>query len=143
MAAALFKKLVSQREDAGEWRVESAGVWARDGNPAALLSQVVMGEKGLDISAHQSQLADCPLLQNFDLILTMEAEQKYVLQMRCEEYSNRVYMLSEMVGDEFDIPDPIGGESADYEEIASLIERLLTDGFDKIHELAFLQQTAE
>jgi hypothetical protein len=49
-------------------------------------------------------------------------------------------MLSEMVGEVLDIPDPIGGNLGDYEEIAYLLEHLLTDGLDRIVEMAKLHQ---
>jgi hypothetical protein len=45
-----------------------------------------------------------------------------------------------MAGEEIDIPDPIGGELIDYEQTAYLIERILTDGFDRIVQLALMHQ---
>ena len=110
MAEAILKKLVSERPDADQWHVESAGTWAMDGNPPALLSQFVMEKMGMDISAHRSQPTSLKLLDNFDLILTMEDEHKEYLQDRYGEVKDRIYMLSEMVGEWVDIPDPIGGE---------------------------------
>ena len=55
MAEAILKHLVSERPDAGDWRIASAGTWARDGAPPAVLSQVVVQDMGLDITAHRSQ----------------------------------------------------------------------------------------
>jgi protein-tyrosine-phosphatase len=140
MAEAILKNLVSMRSDADEWHVESAGVWALSGKPPAILSQFVMEKMGIDISAHQSQLTSLELLQKFDLILTMEYEHKKYLQEKYEETYSRIYMLSEMVGEVLDIPDPIGGNLGDYEEIAYLLEHLLTDGLDRIVEMAKLHQ---
>jgi protein-tyrosine-phosphatase len=140
MAEAILKKLVSARPDADQWRVESAGTWAMDGNPPALLSQFVMDKMGLDISSHQSQPTSLMLLHNFDLVLTMEDEHKKYLKDQYGEFADRIYMLSEMVGEWVDVPDPIGGELIDYEETAYLLERILTDGFDKIVQLARMHQ---
>jgi protein-tyrosine phosphatase len=109
-----------------------------DGNPPALLSQFVMEKMGMDISAHRSQPTCLKLLDNFDLILTMEDEHKEYLQDRYGEVKDRIYMLSEMVGEWVDIPDPIGGELINYEETAYLLERILIDGLDKIVQLAFM-----
>jgi protein-tyrosine phosphatase len=93
---------------------------------------------GMDISHHQSQPTRLKLLQQFDLVLTMENEQKKWLKNQYSEFADRIYMLSEMVGAQVDIPDPIGGELVDFEETGFLIERILRDGIDKIHELAFM-----
>lgn len=136
MAEGILKNLVSKRTDADEWHIESAGVWALNGRPAAILSISVMETMGIDISGHQSQPANLELLEKFNLIFTMEYEHKRFLQERYEETYDRIHMLSELVGEVFDIPDPIGGEPGDYEEIAYLIEHILTDGLDRIVELA-------
>jgi protein-tyrosine-phosphatase len=140
MAEAILKKLLSTRPDANQWHVESAGTWAMEGSPPAILSQFVMEKMGLDISSHLSQPTSLELLQNFDLVLTMEDKHKKYLNDHFGEFEERVYMLSEMVGEWEDIPDPIGGELIDYEETAYLLERILTDGFDKIVELALMHQ---
>ena len=140
MAEGLLKKIVSERADADEWHIESAGAWAYEGNPAAVLSSVVMEKKGIDISAHRSKPTSLELLKNFDLVLTMEDEHKKFLTYKYGEYADKIYRLSEMVGDMFDIPDPIGGGLADYEQIAYLLENILTAGVDKIYELALMHQ---
>jgi protein-tyrosine-phosphatase len=140
MAEAILKQLVSERPDADQWHVESAGTWAFDGKSPAFLSQFVMEKMGMDISTHHSQSINSKLLQNFDLILTMEEEHKKYLRAQYQEFAGRIYMLSEMVGELIDIPDPIGGELADYKETAYLLERILTDGLGKIYQLALIHQ---
>lgn len=140
MAEAILMKLISMRPDADQWRVESAGTWAMEGSPPALLSQFVMEKMGMDISSHQSQPTSLELLRNFDLVLTMEGRHKIYLKDQYAVFAERIYMLSEMVGDWEDIPDPIGGELIDYEETAYLLERIMTDGFDKIVQLALIHQ---
>ncbi len=140
MAEGLLKKIVSERADADEWHIESAGAWAYEGNPAAVLSGVVMKKAGIDISAHRSKPTSLELLNNFDLVLTMEDEHKKYLTYKYRECADKIYRLSEMVGDLFDIPDPIGGEQADYAQIAYLLENILRAGADKICELALMHQ---
>lgn len=140
MAEVLLKKIVSERADGDEWHIESAGAWAQEGKPAAVLSQLVMERRGIDLSAHRSKPTSLILLYDFDLILTMEEEHKKYLQMKYGECTERIYRISEMVGDMFDIPDPIGGELSDYEQIAYLLEHILTDGVDKIYQTALIHQ---
>lgn len=136
MAEAILKRLLSERSDAAQWRIESAGTWAEDGHPAAYFSKYVMDQMGMDISSHQSKPVSLKLLGNFDLILTMETEHKAWLNSQYKEFSDRTYLLTEMVGDEADISDPIGGELFNYQETAFLLERILSDGLDRICELA-------
>ena len=136
MAEAILKKLISDRPDAEQWHVESAGTWAENGRPPAYLSRYVMEQMGMDISNHQSQPVSLRLLMNFDLILTMEMEHKTWLKTQYKEFSDRIYLLSEMVGDEADIPDPIGSELFEFQATALLLVRILTDGLDQICELA-------
>jgi protein-tyrosine-phosphatase len=140
MAEAIFKRLVSQREDANQWHIESAGTWAISGHSAAELSQYVMQSMGLDISSHQSQPVNLELIKRFDLILTMENNHKEGMIVEFGQYSNRIFMLSEMIGRLMDIPDPIRGQIADYEETARLLERILTEGLEQIYQYAVMSQ---
>ena len=140
MAEAILKRLVSKRPDATQWRIESAGTWALNGSPAAELSQYVMQSMGMDISSHQSQPVSLDLIQRFDLILTMESNHKEGLIAEFRYDTNRIYMLSEMIGLRKDIPDPIGGQMVDYEETAHLLERILTDGLERIYQKAVMNQ---
>jgi len=140
MGEAILNRLFSERPDADQWHVESAGTWAMDGSSPAINSKVVMELMGMDISAHRSQPINLKMLQNFDLILTMEEEHKRWLKAQYRDFADRIYLLSEMVDQYEDIPDPIGGEMADYQEIAQLLEHMLTQGFDRICQLALLHQ---
>jgi protein arginine phosphatase len=140
MAEAILKRLVSDRQDADQWHIESAGTWAMDGYPAAELSQYAMQSMGMDISSHRSQPVSLELIKRFDLILTMEKNHKDGLNSEFWEDAGRIFMLSEMVGLLMDVPDPIGGQLADYEETAHLLERMLSDGLERIYQLAAMNQ---
>jgi protein-tyrosine phosphatase len=139
MAEAILKKIISGRPDADQWRIESAGTWADSGDGPAYLSKYVMEQMGMDISKHQSKPVSLRLLENFDLILTMELDHKKWLETQYKEFTGRIYLLSEMVGDVADISDPMGGELFDYQQTAFLLERILTDGLDRILELTLSQ----
>jgi protein-tyrosine phosphatase len=136
MAAAILKHLIANQPDATEWQIASAGTWARSGAPAALLSQLVMQEMGADISTHQSQPVTAELIEDFDLILTMEDQQKEGLILAFPGQADRIFMLSEMVNRTENVPDPILGELEDYQATAKLMERYLSGGLQKILQLA-------
>ncbi len=136
MAEAILKRLVAERPDADTWQIESAGTWARQGAPPALLSQLVVQGMGINISNHLSQPVSAELIQRFDLILAMERQQKEGLKLNFPEHAERIYMLSEMVGRIEDVPDPIMGEMVDYQAAAKMMERFISAGMDKIVQLA-------
>jgi protein-tyrosine-phosphatase len=132
MGEAILKRLVANRSDATEWRIQSAGTWADEGNPATQYSQVVMLQQGMDISTHRSQPINEDLICQFDLILTMESHHKEGLQVAYKQFSDRIFMISEMAGKVEDISDPIGGDFEDYKETARKLEQMLSVGLDQI-----------
>lgn len=134
MAAALLRAKVAA--EAADWRIESAGTWALEGNPAASQAQLIMKERGQDIFAHSSRSVSRELLKSFNLILTMEHGHKEAMQIEFPEVSRRIFTLSEMIGQRFEIADPIGGSTADFQATADEIEELLTRGFERIRQLA-------
>ena len=140
MAEALFKEMVLNRNPDGDWRVASAGVGAYDGFPASENAHWVMQTRGLSLKHHRSQSVSNKLLQTYDLILTMERRQRDVLRTMAPQISERIFMLSEMVGSEEDVEDPIGGSLEDYEHTAKTIEAYLEGGYSTILRLAMNQK---
>jgi len=132
MAVGIFNKILEEKNPADEWRVESAGTWGLDREPAAAGSLAVMNNKGIDISEHRARSVNQELLQAFDLILTMESGQKESMRMEFPESSDRIFLLSEMVDQKQDVDDPYGGAFLEYEHAAEEIEEYLLDGFDTI-----------
>ena len=137
MASEIFKHKVSKLENPAEWRIESAGTWAADGNPAVQNAQLTLASLyKVDLSNHSSRVVSRKLLSSFNLILTMEKGHKEALQVEFPELAGRVYLLSEMVGEKREIHDPIGGTPFDFRDTARELDRILTEGFDKIRQLA-------
>ena len=132
MAVGIFNKILEEKNPDGDWRVESAGTWGLDGEPAAAGSLAVMKNKGIDISEHRARSVSKDLLQAFDLILTMESGQKESMRMEFPEVSDRIFLLSEMVNQKQDVDDPYGGVFSEYEQAADEIEEYLVGGYDAI-----------
>ena len=132
MAAGIFKKLIQDRAEGEEWRVESAGTWGLDGEEASLGSQTVMSEMGVDLSGHIARRVTSEMLAPFDLILTMESGHKEALQIEFSEIADKVFMLSEMSGEILNIEDPIGRTYQDYLETVDQIDKLIESGFPRI-----------
>ena len=135
MAQVLFEAFLVEKGTREEWRVESAGVWAYEGSHATANAQKAMGERGLDLSQHLSQPADLTLLRQFDLTVVMEQRHKTVLQEQNPQLADRIYLMREIVDQEGDFADPVGGSLERYRTAADELERLIEGSFDRIEDL--------
>ncbi len=136
LALALFKQKILNEPDVSLWKLDSAGTWASEGEPASGKSQYLLGQKGIDIQEHRSKIINLEMLRSFNLILTMERGHKEALQSEFPEVKTRLFMISEMIGQRYDIQDPYNGTLEDYVEMMEEIEHILDQGFEKIHLLA-------
>ena len=134
MAMAVWRAKVGPSNP--DWRIESAGTWAMDGQQAINRAQVVLREIGLDVREHYSRTVTSEMLHSFNLILTMERGHKEALRTEFPEIAPRVFLLSEMINAMYDIQDPVGGSLADFRETLDEIENILTRGSERITRLA-------
>ncbi len=132
MAEALLRQLL-EREDIGcNCRVELAGTWAMEGDPATEFAQETMRERGLDISGHRSRRVTRDLLARQDLVLVMEAGHLEALETEFPDLADRFYMLTALAGPAHDIADPVGGSLEDYRSVAGKLDGVLRRGLPKI-----------
>jgi protein-tyrosine-phosphatase len=136
MAMALLRKRIDAMGLADEWTVDSAGTWAMTGYPATEAAVIAMQDRGLKLSEHRSQKVTAELLEKYDLILTMVANHREALKIEFPELADKVYLLSEMVNEEWDVEDPIGKGLDEYQHTAEMIDDALEKGWGKIVELA-------
>ena len=136
MAEALLKNKIAEEIDSQDWIVESAGTWAVAGIPAAKNSRLAMYNRELDIEDHRSQPVNGKMLNTFDLILTMEQTHKETLSIEFPEISDRVYVITEMIGSCYDIWDPVGATLAEFENTADELDNILNKGYKNIKRLA-------
>jgi protein-tyrosine phosphatase len=134
MAMGLFSDQVLP--DAGDWQIASAGIFAPAGYPAAQNTLAVLNQRGIDLSQHRSSQITREMMQTYNLILTMERGQKEALQIAFPKQAPKVYLLTEMIGEYWEIVDPISGSLYDFEETAREIQHLLTAGYERICRLA-------
>ena len=127
VAEVALRQAVGERDDHDQWEIASAGTWARSGRRADRGMTTAAQKHGLDLSAHRAQPVSADLLAAYDRVLTMEAGHKEALQMAFPAYRDRVQMLSEAVGPPFDVADPIGGPTEEYDEAVQLIVELVQD----------------
>jgi len=119
-----------------DWRVASAGTMAFPGFAAAEHSAAVMAELGFDLSGHRSQRADERRMAAADLVLCMEPGHKRALQAGFPHHRHKVYLLTEMIGEERAVADPIGGPRVGYQRMVDEVIDLVERGLPRIVELA-------
>ena len=136
MAEALFNEIIDEKGLSGQFQARSAGNWARDGIPAPPDGQQVMRNRGLDTRSHLSREVTERMIEDSSLVLTMETGHKEALQIEFPMYREKIFMLSEMVGEEMDIDDPYMMGIEKYEDSAREIKNILDEGMRKILELA-------
>lgn len=130
MAAAIMDK-ISVENDLDVF-IESAGIFADDGQNASENAIKALAKYGIDLSQHRTQPVTEDLIKQCDLILTMTEGHKQILEplAKC-----KVYTLLEYIGSSGDISDPYGGDFEEYEEVAQEIYDALVDVAEKISDI--------
>ncbi len=142
MAEALFKRILYTRYsplEASNWLVASAGTWTENGELVSVGALVTMEKRGINLSYHRSQQVTRKLLAKFKLVLVMEGGHKEALRVEFPQYAKKIFLLSEMAAMQGDVDDPMGGSLEDYEKAANEINDLLERGFEKIIQLAKIE----
>ncbi len=105
MAEVLFGKWLERNSAAGDWRVISSGTWVR--GEAALTAPIfsALAQKGIELEGRRSQGITDELLAASDLVLCMTRFHKEALQVEFSAHAERIQMLSEMLGERFDVKD--------------------------------------
>lgn len=134
-----MKDLLKRKDLQSLIEVKSAGTWAEEGHPATPHGVTVMAERGLDNSGHKSQPITKELMEEFDLVLTMESGHKEAIQIEFPEKASKVFMLSEMAGLSKNIDDPVGGSLEDYQNTADEIEEWIDRGFPRMLQILNIQ----
>jgi len=117
MAAALLRHaLAAQPEPLRSIPVISAGVAARNGEPATDHSVTALRKVGLDLSGHRSRPITAELLDRALAVLVMTDSHREILRGRGAR-TDGIYLFREFMPPPADreIPDPYGGPLADYE----------------------------
>ena len=103
--------------------------------PATAFAQVVIGRRGIDLSAHRSRSLDADLLRQADVILVMTRNHQEAIRAEFPAVAYKVHLLSQLLGQSFDIDDPYGGSLDDYELCASNLQEILTTGYARLTEM--------
>ena len=135
VAAALLRDRLRQRGLDG-WTVGSAGTWAMDARPASRYSVNVMGRHGFNITDHRATMVEERHLRDADLALTMEDGHAEALRAEFPAHAHKVYLLTEMIGRGYNIPDPYGGPVAGYQQMYDELVAVIDAGMERVITLA-------
>ncbi len=136
MAAGLFRQQIAQLGETDRWQVSSAGTWAENQRPATLFARTAMAERDIDLNGHRSRLLDGELLRTFDVILVMTRNHQEAIRAEFPEVADKTLMISQLIGQTYDIVDPVQGTLDDYRRCAADLQRILTAGYTRLAELA-------
>ncbi len=144
MAERLFIRLLKQsnEEEAKKWTVSSTGTWAQNGIPPDENVIKTMADFDIDIWDHRSRAIDKALISEQDLLLVMEQNHLEALKFEFPHKAASVFLLSQMVGQSFDIEDPFSRSLKAYQRAAHQINEILEQGFTKICSLAYGSKTS-
>lgn len=138
LAAAILRKELLANRYSSLWQVDSAGSWVKDIAPATPEAIFEAQKRDLDLSGHLSKGIEEIPRSSIDVMFVMELGQKESILLDYPKLENRVYLLSELIGLKFSIPDPYQS-SESCGTIASEIEELIRPNLKKI--LSFANQT--
>lgn len=134
MAAALLTAFAEKQAHGAQLRVESAGTWGVDGQPASANSQVVMNRRGLTLEGHTARTITAEMADAASLIIVMTRDHKYALSAEFPTARPKIHLMSELINLEYDIADPYGGPPDDYELCANDLAALIERGYPRLQE---------
>ncbi len=120
MAEGLLRKHLGEESSI---QVRSAGVFAIEGMTVASEAVQAMKEWGVDIKNHYAVHLTRQLVNESDLILTMEEKQKRQILSQVPEAAQRVHTLSEFIGESGDISDPLGKGFEEYRRAGEVLKK--------------------
>jgi len=131
MAEGLVRVGAAARGRAVELR--SGGILGIEGRPADPLAVRVMGEVGVDISAHRSKGISDDDLVWADHILVMELQHQAALRERLPAAEGKILQLGPL-GGSTEVPDPVGGWRWRFRRSRDLLRRCVDGFFDLLPE---------
>ncbi len=132
MAAALFNARARRLGEENKFSARSAGTWALEEQPASGYALTVMAERGIDLSSHRGRMVTRAMLAEADVVIVMTRNQRDALIAEFPSFRRKFRLMSELVGRQYDIPDPYGSLLSDYASCANELERLIEDGYERI-----------
>lgn len=127
MAAGLMNQIALARNL--DMRIESAGIFAQEGEPATTEAILAVKKYDVDLLGHHAQPVNTELIEKSELILVMTTAHKMIFAQTVPE---KTFTLCEYAGMDGDIQDPYGGDVEEYEACAEQIYAALIKVADRL-----------
>jgi protein-tyrosine phosphatase len=127
MAEAVLRDALKEQE---EITVESAGLGAMVDWPASEHAEVLMAERGLDISSHRARQLTPELIHDADLILVMESGHKKAIEADDATARGKVFRFGEWR--DIEIDDPFRKSKSAYEQALADIDASVVDWVERL-----------
>lgn len=102
--------------------ITSAGVAAPVGNPATQFAIAVGKELGVDLTSHRARQLNRNMIEDADLILVMEEEQRRIIGEQLPGVEKKIRFLGGYPDRAEEIADPIGHSIEFYRSVAILLK---------------------
>ncbi len=132
MAAVLFAARASQVGDGDLYAVSSAGTWGLEGEPASSHAETAMQRRGLSLEGHRARNITREMMEEASLVLVMTRYHQDSLSAEFPNERPKIHLMSELVGQQYDIGDPYRGKLDEYEVCAAELANLLERGYSRI-----------
>lgn len=129
MAEGLLRQALSAHGQT-EIDVSSAGLCALVDYPADKRARELMGDHGIDISAHRARQLTMELSRVANLIVVMENQQKRLVETMDPSARGKVYRLGQWR--DRDVPDPDNQPDTLYREVFELVCEGVNDWVSKL-----------
>lgn len=114
--------------------VQSAGIAALTGHPAAAHAVDLLRESDIDIATHRARQLTGLMCEQADLILVMEGEHKRIIEQRYPATRGKLFLLGEFGN--YDVFDPYRQNRSRFVECLTLVERGVADWVGRIESLS-------
>jgi protein-tyrosine-phosphatase len=139
MAAAILRQRIIGLGLSDQVTVESAGVWARAGYPAAEDAVTVLSGRNISLVDHRSRELTVSMLQRADVVLVMEEAHRRSIFYQEPGQLRKVLLVTELVGEQSDVGDPYGGPIEGYIRAEAQLEALIDSGMPRLLGLLGIQ----
>ncbi len=139
MGEGILRSLAAEEGLGDAIEVRSCGTWATLGSAASRNGITVAGRHGIELSNHRSRPCSRELINEADLVLTMEPAHRAEILALAPEAASKTHVLTLFAdadkGDEAGVEDPIGGDEDSYAQTFAEIDSLMLASFPRIRSL--------
>jgi len=132
MAEGLLRTRLVQEGLADRIQVLSSGTHGIDGSPASAYAITAVHRMGIDIRGHRARTVTQQGIDEANLLLVMTHRHISFIEQHFRRTEGKLHMLSEMIGQNFNVDDPYGGPEKEYIQCAHQLASIVQHGFQHI-----------